>query len=148
MGFFSSLFGKTSRESDLDAAKAEREKFLAKAETNEVSDALNAASGLLLDQKYAESIAAYRQVIEKYPGERGTAESQIGAAQYFLGQFSEAIGSYAAAREHGADASMMDDNIWEACEALVKQGDKSAAQRYLDLCPDGSYVKKAKKALA
>jgi TolA-binding protein len=148
MGFLSRLFGKTSEESELDAAKAEREKFLANAETDEVSDAINAASGLLLDRKYAESIAAYLQIIEKYPQERGKAESQIGAAQYFLGQFTEAIESYAAAREHGADPSMMDDNIWEACEALVKKGDKAAAQRYLALCPDGSYVKKAQKALA
>ena len=147
MGFLGSLFGKTTREADLDAAKVEREKFLANATTDDVSDALNAASGLLLDQKYAESIAAYRAIIEKYPDERGTAESQVGAAQYFLGQFSEAIDSYVAARSHGADESMMDDNIWEACEALVKKGEKAAAQRYLELCPTGSYLKKAQKAL-
>ncbi len=102
----------------------------------------------MLDQKYEQCIAAYKAVAEKYPDELGNAESQIGAAQYFLGDFNGAITSYVAARTHGADESMMDDNIWEACEALVKKGEKSAAQRYLELCPQGSYVKKAQKALS
>ena len=81
-------------------------------------------------------------------GQRGDAESQIGAAHYFLGDFHKAIEFYVAARTHGADESMMDDNLWEACEALVNKGEKAAAQRYLELCPEGSYVKKAKKALS
>ena len=41
---------------------------------------------------------------------------------------------------------MMDDNLWEACEALVKKGEKAAEGRYLELCPKGSYVKKAQKS--
>jgi len=149
MGFFSSLFGKTSTESDLTAAKAEREKFLAKTcPGDDETNAVNAASGLMLDQKYAESIAAYEAIATKYPERRGEAESQIGAAHYFLGDFHKAIEFYVSARTNGADESMMDDNLWEACEALVKKGEKAAAQRYLELCPSGSYVKKAQKALA
>lgn len=149
MGFFSSLFGKTSTEKDFDAAKAEREKFLAKTGPgDDESSAVNAASGLMLDQKYAESIAAYEAIAARYPDRRGEAESQIGAAHYFLGDFHKAIEFYVSARTNGADESMMDDNLWEACEALVKKGEKAAAQRYLELCPNGSYVKKAQKALA
>lgn len=147
MGFLGSLFKKTSTEAGFDGAKQEREKFLSKVSTDPESDAVNAASGLMLDRKYAECIGAYAALIEKYPHRRGDAESQIGAAHYFLGDLHQAIEFYVSARTHGADASMMDDNLWEACEALVKKGERSAAQKYLELCPDGSYVKKAQKAL-
>jgi tetratricopeptide (TPR) repeat protein len=148
MGFLSSLFKKTTTEADFDAAKQERAKFLSTVSTDSESDAVNAASGLLLDQKYLECIAAYEALAAKYPHRKGDADSQIGAAHYFLGDFNKAIEFYVSARTHGADESMMDDNLWEACEALVKKGDKAAAQRYLELCPSGSYVKQAKKALS
>jgi TolA-binding protein len=145
MGFLGTLFKKTSNEVDFEGAKRERAAFLSKVTTNSESDAINAAAGLMLDRKYAEAIIAYQDVIARFPSRRGTAESQIGAAHYFLGDFQKAIEFYVAAREHGEDASMMDDNIWEATEALVKKGEKGAAQRYLELCPQGSYVKKAQK---
>jgi hypothetical protein len=149
MGFLGSLFKKTSTEADLDAAKAERAKFLDQTgpADNETAEA-NYASGLMLDRKYAECIAAYEALAAKYPERRGDADSQIGAAHYFLGDFHKAIEFYVSARKNGADESMMDDNLWEACEALVKKGEKAAAQRYLELCPEGSYVKQAKKALS
>lgn len=148
MAFLKSLFTKTSTEADFDAAKKEREKFLSNVTTDAESDAFNAASALMLDRKYVECIAAYEALALKYPERMGDAHSQIGAARYFLGDFHKAIESYVAARTHGADGSMMDDNLWEACEALIKKGEKTAAQRYLELCPDGSYVKKAQKALS
>lgn len=149
MGFLGSLFKKTTTEADFDAAKAERAKFLSKSGPgdNETAEA-NHASGLMLDRKYAECIAAYEALAAKYPERRGDADSQIGAAHYFLGDFHKAIEFYVSARKNGADESMMDDNLWEACEALVKKGEKAAAQRYLELCPEGSYVKQAKKALS
>lgn len=148
MGFLGSLFKKTSTEADLDAAKQERAKFLAHTTTDKESDEANAASALMLDRKFVECIAAYEAFAQKYPHRRGDADSQIGAAHYFLGDFHKAIEFYVSARTHGADESMMDDNIWEACEALIEKGDRAGAQRYLDLCPGGSYVKKAKKALS
>jgi hypothetical protein len=39
-----------------------------------------------------------------------------------------------------------DDNIWEACEELMKkENDKQKwAQHYLSLMPNGNYAKKAK----
>ena len=148
MGFLGSLFKKTSSEADFDEAKRERAKFLAVTPTDEESDASNIASGLMLDRKYLECIAAYEAFAAKYPERRGDADSQIGAAHYFLGDFHKAIEFYVSARTNGADESMMDDNLWEACEALVKKGEKTAAQRYLELCPQGSYLKKAQKALS
>lgn len=148
MGFLGSLFKKTTTEADFEGAKKEREKFLSNVTTDEQSSAVNAASGLMLDRKYVECIAAYEALAAKYPERRGDADSQIGAAQYFLGDFNKAIEFYVSARTNGADESMMDDNIWEACEALIKKGEKGAAQRYLELCPQGSYVKKAQKSLS
>jgi TolA-binding protein len=150
MGFLSSLFKKSTTEADLADAKKEREAFLAQPNltTDDASKAINAAADLMLHQKFAEAIAAYTDVMERFPDRRGTAESQIGAAHYFLGDFHQAMTFYAAARDHGENASMMDDNLWEAAEALVKKGEKAAAQKYLDLCPTGSNVKKAKKALS
>lgn len=148
MAFLKSLFGSTSTEQDFSGAKKRREAFLANATTDAESDAVNAAAGLMLDRKYVECIAAYAAVAEQYPERRGEAESQIGAAHYFLGDLHKAIEFYVLARTHGADESMMDDNLWEACEALVKKGEKAAAQRYLELCPTGSSVKKAQKALS
>lgn len=161
MGFLSSLFKKTPEkqrtsldakltdEGDFEAAKAMREKFLAvggdqDGETAEV----NAACALMLDRKYDQVKPAWDAIAAKYPHRRGEADSQIGAAEYFKGDFHKAIEFYVSARDNGADESMMDDNIWEACEALVKKGEKAAAQRYLELCPDGSYVKQARKALS
>lgn len=42
---------------------------------------------------------------------------------------------------------MMDDNIWEACEELMKvDGDKAKwSQYYLELIPGGKYTGKANK---
>jgi tetratricopeptide (TPR) repeat protein len=147
MAFLKSLFSRSSTEADFTEAKAAREAFLANAQPDEESDAFNAASGLMLDRKDAECIAAYEALGQRYPERLGDTLSQIGAAQFFLGQLDEAIESYVAARTHGADESMMDDNIWEACEALIRKGQTAAAQRYLELCPTGSFVKQAKKAL-
>ncbi|MDP2269586.1 MAG: hypothetical protein Q8K32_02570 [Archangium sp.] len=147
MGFLGSFFKKTTTEADFTAAKQEREKYLSTVTTDAESDAVNAAAALMLDRKYAECISAYEALVVKYPARRGDADSQIGACQYFLGDLNKAIEFYASARTHGADESMMDDNIWEACEALINKGEKAAAQRYLELCPKGNYVKKAQKAL-
>jgi hypothetical protein len=162
MGFLSSLFkkkapeqydtslnAKLTSEADFEAAKVAREKFLSigGAQGGETAE-VNAACGLMLDRKYDEVKPAWDAIAAKYPHRRGEADSQIGAAEFFKGDFHKAIEFYVSARSHGEDESTMDDNIWEACEALVKQGEKSAAQRYLELCPDGSYVKQARKALS
>lgn len=157
MGFLSSLFKKkqtttvhafAGQEADFEAAKQARAEFLEQAPSGDsVSQAFNAASALMLDRKYEACIAAYGELATRFPDRRGDCESQIGAAWYFLKDLNKAIEFYVQARAHGADASMMDDNIWEACEAQLAAGDAAAAQRYLELCPDGSYVKKARKAL-
>jgi len=123
-----------------------REKFLASANQDSESQAFNQASGLMLQKAFKESIVAYQVLAEKYPERKATCESQIGAGYYFLNDYDQAIEYYVAARDHGEDTSMMDDNIWEACEtAYKKKNDIAYIQKYKILCPDGSYLKKANK---
>lgn len=132
----------------MDEARALQEKVLGAFGGEDASSLSNTASKLMLSGAYDESIELYREIMEADPEEAGTSLSQIGAAEYFKGNYDKAIGHYAAARDAGFDSDMIDDNIWEACEALHKQDGNSAhAERYLALCPDGSYVKAAKKLL-
>jgi hypothetical protein len=105
---------------------------------------------LLATQKFDEAIAAYEAIAADFPHRRGDAESQIGAAYYFKGDYIRAIELYVAARENGADSDMMDDNIWEAVETLANATKDADAKRrwlarYLELCPRGKYQKYALK---
>lgn len=86
----------------------------------EVSDKINAAARLLMTGDHEGAIVAYSLVMQEHPEEQATCEGQIGASYYFLGQYEKAIEFYRAAKEHGADAEMMDDNIKEAVEAVEK----------------------------
>lgn len=147
------LFGFLKKDNEkqgitFDQAKALREKFLELLQQDDRSKQFNAASEFMLNQHYQDCVDAYQKLMEKYPDSLGDCESQIGAAYYFLGEYEKAISYYVAARNHGADQSMMDDNIWEACETLYDQSSlNSDIERYLQLCPDGSYANKAKKIL-
>ena len=108
---------------DFEDAKAVREAFLAVADTSDpVSTKINRAAGLLLNRRYEDAIVAYTAIAEVHPDRQDTAYSQIGAACYFLGRYQEAIDWYEKALAHGADASMMQDNIQEAQEAIAAGG--------------------------
>ena len=142
------LKARLTDESQFEAARKQREEFLEfvgeqSGETAEV----NAACGLMLDRKYDEVKLAWEAIGTKYPHRRGQADSQTGAAEFFQGHFHQAIELYVTARANGADPASMDANIWEACEVLVKNGEKAAAQRYLELCPDGAFAEQARNAL-
>jgi hypothetical protein len=66
-----------------------------------------------------------------------------------LGDFETAIQSYAQSITNGFDRDMADDNVWEACEELMKKEDNRQkwSQHYLDILPNGNYAKKAQKNL-
>lgn len=85
----------------------------------DVSRKINAAAQLMTAGLYQAAAEAYAAIAQRHPEKLATCESQIGAAQFFLGQYQEAIRYYELARQHGADAGMMDDNIREAREALA-----------------------------
>lgn len=115
----------------LEEAQALQRELLAGCETGEVSQKINAAARLMLTGRHDDCIAAYSAIAAEHPEERGTCEGQIGAAHFFKGDYETAIRWYEAARSHGADASMMEDNIKEAQEALAKKSrgeDPSASQ--------------------
>ena len=117
--------------------------YQAAGQADDVGQQVNAAARLLAGGRFQEAIEAWHGIGERYPERRAEAVSQIGAARYFLGDYEGAITDYVAARDGGFDADMMDDNVWEACEALAQQGDPTAGQRYLAAFPDGAYAKKA-----
>jgi len=148
MGLFDFLTGKKSTQAQMETAKKERDKFLSGAKVDDESAKWNHASGLMLEQRFQESIAAYEALAVEFPERRHDAESQIGAAYFFLGQLEQALEMYVRAHEHGFDKDMSDDNIWEACEALASKGHKQFLSRYLELFPHGKYVKKAQKLLS
>ncbi|MEQ9072757.1 MAG: tetratricopeptide repeat protein [Sandaracinaceae bacterium] len=118
-------FMKVSRPASVDFgdAKAAREQFMKHVDTGSADNqAVNAAAALMLDRRFDESRRAYLAVAEQFPERRGDAYSQVGAACYFLGEYAVAIEWYERALAHGADPSMMRDNIDEAREALGARG--------------------------
>jgi hypothetical protein len=79
--------------------------------------ALHAATELLTRGAYAEAIAALEQVGRAHPEHRSGCAGNIGVACFFLGRYEEAIAWYRNAKEWGAPADVIDDNIAEAEEA-------------------------------
>ncbi|PRQ02009.1 tetratricopeptide repeat protein [Enhygromyxa salina] len=79
-----------------------------------VHDKINAAAQLLLGGQYQAAIDSYLQIAQAHPEHTGTCYGQIGAGLFFLQQYGRAIEYYQAAKQHGADSAMMDENIAEA----------------------------------
>ena len=130
----------------MEEAAALREQLLSQLAAGDRDSAINAASGLMASKQYDAAANAFETIAEQAPDMAAVCASQVGAARYFLGQYEAALDQYVRARDLGLDADMMDDNIWEACEALHgASGDPRWGARYLELCPEGSYVKKARK---
>lgn len=150
MGLFDSLFGRKSKKTLEEADQINRD-FIAKnpEAKNDEDSLMRQASGFMTSGKFNESRELYQKLAENYPDKKGLYLSQVGASLYFLQEYEQAINTYVEARNNGADASMMDDNIWEACETIYKQAnDKASLEKYIQLCPDGRYTKKANKLLA
>jgi tetratricopeptide (TPR) repeat protein len=148
MGFFDFLFGK--KKMTLEEANQVNQQFTAQnpvPPSNEQA-MMRQASSLLTSGKFQASIDLYQQLVDQFPARKETYLSQMGAGYYFLGEYDKAIDYYVQARSAGMDASMMDDNIWEACEAIYqKTQDKAAVQRYFELCPNAGHKREANKIL-
>jgi len=113
------------------------------------SELTKKAIKLLTSGKHAASIDIYKQLINEYPAQRDTYESQIGANHYFLGEFEKAIEYYTLSMNHGFNKSMSDDNIWEACLALYEKTKKQHyIQQYAEQFPQGNFIKKANNILS
>jgi len=104
-----------------EEARKVQDEVQAVLKTDDVSAKINAAARLMTAKKFQECIQAYEAIAAQHPDQQATCEAQIGAAYYFLGQFQKAIEYYEAAKAHGEDAGMMDDNIREAKDALLNK---------------------------
>ena len=148
MGLFDFLFGKkTTTLSDADQAN---DRFIAKnpVPQDDENALMRSAAKLMSGGQFMEAVEAYAALAEKYPAKKGLYESQVGAGYYFLGDYAKAIDAYTSALRNGGDKNMMDDNIWEAAEALYGQTKDTAPVRaYLELFGGGSHKKKAGKLL-
>lgn len=146
MGFFDSLFGK--KKMTLDEANQVNQSYTQQnpvPASNQNAMVRNATS-LMSSRKFQQSAEIYQQLVDQYPENKGTYLSQIGACQYFLGDYDKAIEYYVAALDNGADRGMMDDNVFEACEAIFKGTQLPAdIERYLELFPAGNHLRAAKK---
>jgi tetratricopeptide (TPR) repeat protein len=148
MGLFSNLFG--NKKTTLKEADKINDAFIEKATPakNDENAKMRNASKLLTSGQFTESLDLYKKMAEEYPQNKGVYESQVGANYFFLEQYEKAIEYYVSAMNNDADKSMIDDNIWEATEILYKQtGDKTKIEYYINLFPNGNYIKKAKKLL-
>lgn len=149
MGFFSNLFGKKKSLTFEEAREVQKEHVQNNPDPKNREDAMmRQASLLMTGQKFEESIQAYLKLADEFPEQKDMYLSQVGVGYFFLGQYDEAISFYMEAYREGYDKDMSDDNVWEACEKIYKRdNDPAAIQRYLELFPDGNYVKKANKLL-
>lgn len=155
MGIFSGLFKKNNdlvaHSKDLSMEEIEKIQLSLKdkMDADTYNSTFNQACRLIPKGKYTEAIALFSAIEENATDahEKGNCQNQIGVCHFFLGDFEKAIEFYAQSYKNGFDKSMMDDNIWEACEELMKaDGDKAKWSRYyLDLIPDGKYTGKAQK---
>jgi tetratricopeptide (TPR) repeat protein len=147
MDHYAGIFGKQNRDEAFEEAKRAREKLMTKQQTgSERSVLFNRACALMLDQKFEETIVAYRAMARQFPADEGLCEAQIGAALFFLDRHDEAIASYLKALALGQDATMLAENVFEACEALAQQhGDPTHYRRYLEAFPEGGQADMARE---
>lgn len=104
------------------AAEMQREVLEALDDSNlPVSQKMNEAAKLLTGGAFRESIAAFERIMRLHPERTADCLGNMGAAYFFLDEFETAIDHYQRARDAGADAGMMADNIQEAEEAIAKR---------------------------
>jgi tetratricopeptide (TPR) repeat protein len=107
------------------------------------NSAFNQACMLIPKAQYAEAIALFETVRETAASnaEKGNCENSIGACYFFLGDFEKALDYYTQSFHNGFDTSIIEDNIWEVCEELIKSaGDQAKwSGHYAELFPNGKY---------
>jgi tetratricopeptide (TPR) repeat protein len=106
----------------------------------------NIACRTMTSGEYQKAIEEFEEVHSNSTTEmKGTCENQIGACYYFQNEFEKAISYYVKSIENGFYPDVADDNIWESCEALIKNGDSKWAHYYLEVSAEGKYIKEANK---
>lgn len=158
MGLFDSFFGKKkdnviahTNHLSMDEMSRIQDSLEDKMAPADYNNTFNQACRLVPKGKYAEALAMFEEVRNNTndPDQKGTCDNQIGVCYFFMNDFEKAIDSYASSFQNGFDKSMADDNIWEACENLMKRDNDKAkwAKHYLSILPQGSYAGKAQKMI-
>jgi tetratricopeptide (TPR) repeat protein len=96
---------------------------------------------------YAQAINEFEEVRQNSTEMKGTCENQIGACYYFQNDYEKAISYYLMSIDNGFYPDVADDNIWESCEELIKNGENKWAQFYIDTLPNGKYIGEANNAI-
>ena len=81
--------------------------------------AVEIATHLLLRGNHENALEAFSTIGNQFPSQRALAAMNAGAACFGLGRYEEAIGWYELARNYGAPAPMIADNVAEAKQALA-----------------------------
>ncbi|MCZ8284726.1 MAG: hypothetical protein O9353_04655 [Bacteroidia bacterium] len=158
MGLFDSFFGKKkdnlithTNHLSMDEMSRIQDSLQDKMAPADYNNVFNQACRLVPKGKYAEAMAMFEQVKANTDSteQKGTCDNQIGVCHFFLEDYEKAIGSYVSSIENGFEKAMADDNIWEACEKLMKKENDKAkwANHYIKLLPQGNYLKQAQKLI-
>jgi tetratricopeptide (TPR) repeat protein len=148
MGLLDFIFGK--KKLTLEEADKINDAFTNKfPDAKDDRDALTRkATKSLTSGNFNGAIEIYTQLSKEYPENNNMYFGQKGAAYYFLGEYGKAIEFYEASLKNNGDESMMDDNIWEATEALFKQNqNRTYLLSYIEKFPNGNHKRKAEKLL-
>jgi tetratricopeptide (TPR) repeat protein len=158
MGLFDSFFGKKkdnllahTNHLSMDEMSSIQDSLEDKMDPADYNNAFNQACRLVPKGKYADALAMFESVKANTTDteKKGTCDNQIGVCYFFLGEYEKAIEFYTSSFYNGFDKAMADDNIWEACEKLMKKENDAAkwAKHYIHILPQGNYLKKAKKLI-
>ena len=158
MGLFDSFFGKKkdnliTHTNNLSMEEMEKiqDSLSDKMAPEDYNNTFNQACRLVPKGKYADALMMFEQVKSKAPDQntKATCDNQIGVCYFFLGDFEKAIEYYRSSFQNGFNKDMADDNIWEACEKLMKKDNDNVkwARHYISILPNGNYLKNAQKFL-
>ncbi|GEM_PF-682310 len=100
-------------------AKGIQDRVLQLMQTNDVQAKINGAAQLMTEGQWDACIQAYAHIKNAHPEQAALCESQVGAAEFFKGNYDNAIQHYELAKSLGADLGMMDMNIAEAKEKMA-----------------------------
>lgn len=158
MGLFDSFFGKKkdslithTNHLSMEEMEKIQDSLSDKMSPEDYNNTFNQACRLVPKGKYADALTMFEHVKNNATDKntKGTCDNQIGVCYFFLGDYEKAIEYYVSSFHNGFDKAMADDNIWEACEKLMKkEGDNQKwAKYYISILPEGNYSKKAQKLI-
>ncbi|MEO3946349.1 hypothetical protein [Gorillibacterium sp. CAU 1737] len=145
------VYGLITEDGDLnfEETKRVRDEMMKGIKLDDFSLETRKAMDLFLNKDFEGSIRAYEEIMVNYPENVGNCYWHIGVSEFFLGHYETALERYTQAKENDEDHDMTEDNIWEVCEILFKKdGSKQWMERYVNLYPQGRFVKKANKLVS